>query len=551
MVFELAEKEKESMISRNLSSIFEETLVKQHQQESHQRFTLELGLFIVFLFGSFMVCINNLNYNTLFLDEAIYAGVGKDLLHGIHGRNAMTFVFGSYLYPAVSAVINNMGGVTALRFASAVLMCLTTAFIYFTTRKLFGRKASLFSIMLFSFSGIILNLGQLAVYDSLALPFLAASLFLLVTASTSQHYQRRLILASSACAILATLSKYIGLIYLPALFVTALVLFLLKGHPLRQALVTLFKYFVLPIVQVLSVYTAFYWHELIQVFQEQGFSPASRWLILKIIGQEIGLIMLLALAGLALLAFAITHNRNLNSQLLLWSEKPQFNWQKLTYASRILFFALFLLLLCTWLAAPLQHLLTANIRSLWKNCAYSLVFLSPLAGYFVATVVQSLRSRNLAVNVMGILFLCAGAFYFANKALDSNWSFHQSWPNTEGAVVYMREAGLDENSRVLAEEMDVYQYYFDSEIDNRQVWNNFWYMEYGGISGQEGALAAIRDGALDFVIIDDYYFPGIRERVTPILSEAGYVVGWEENQKLHTGETILLQVFIPSDGGPQ
>lgn len=539
------------MTSGNPSSAFEETLVMQHQQDNQYRFTLELGLFIVFLFGSFMVLINDLNYNTLFEDEAINAVVGKDLLGGIYSRNAISFHFGSYLYPALSAIINKAGGVTAIRLASAVLMCLTTAFIYFTTRKLFGRKASLFGMMLFSFSGIILNLGQLAVYDSLALPFLAASLFLLVTASTSQQHQEHLILASSACAILATLSKYIGLIYLPALFLTALALFWLKGAPLRQVLVTLFKYFVLPIVQALSVYAAFYWNELTQVFQEQGFSLAPRSLILKIIGQEIGFILPLALIGLVLLVFAFTHDRNLNSQPSLWSEKSQINWHKLPRASHILIFALFFILLCAWLAAPLQHLLSANARSLWKNCAYSLIFLSPLAGYCLAEVVQFLRSRNLTVNVIGILSLCAGTFYFANKALDSNWSFHRSWPNTEEAIAYLRKAGLDENSRVLAEEMDVYQYYFASEIDNSQVWNNFWYMEYGGVSGAEGALAAIRDGALDFVIIDDYYFPGIRERVTPVLAESGYVLDWQNKQTLRSGETILLQIFIPGKGSHQ
>lgn len=115
----------------------------------------------------------------------------------------------------------------------------------------------------------------------------------------------------------------------------------------------------------------------------------------------------------------------------------------------------------------------------------------------------------------------------------------------------IREASLNENSRILAEGMDVYEYYFASEKANGQVWNNFWYMEYGGVSGQEGALAAIRDGALDFIILDDYYFPGIRERVNPILAEAGYVLGWQEEQRLRTGETILLQVFIPGDGGAQ
>jgi hypothetical protein len=540
------------MTSRDIPSIFEEALVRQHQQDSHYRFTLEWGLFIVFLFGSFLVCVNNLNYNTLFLDEAIYAGVGKDLLHGIYSHNAVSYLSGSYLYPVMTAVVNKAGGITGMRMASAVLMCLASVFVYFATRRLFGTKAGLFSMLLFSFSGNILNLGKLAVYDSLALPFLAAALFLLATAATSPKRQKHLLSAASACAILAILSKYISLFYLPALFMTAMVLLWLRGTPLRQALITLFNNFVLPVVYVLSLYAAFYRRELIDVFQEQRwFSLASQWQILKLIGQEIGFILLLALAGLVLLVLAFTHNRNHTSQLPLWSEQVRIKWYKLHWAYRALFFALLLFLICTWLAAPLQQWLTANNRSLWKNSAYSLIFLSPLAGYCVAAIIESLRSRNLAINVIGVALLCAGTFYFADKSLDSNWSFHQSWPNIEAEMAYLRKAGLDENSRVLAEGMNVYEYYFASELDKGQVWNNFWYMDYGEVSGQEGTLAAIRDSAFDFIIMDDYYFPGIRERAAPILAKAGYVLGWQEEQKLRTGETILMQVFIPSDGGAQ
>jgi 4-amino-4-deoxy-L-arabinose transferase-like glycosyltransferase len=538
------------MRSKKSPSIFQEMIVIQHQQESHYRFTLELGLFAVLLFVSYMVRIHNLSYNTLFLDEAINVVVGEDLLQGNFSRNAIAFHFGSYLYPAVSAIINRMGGVETIRLASTLLMCLTAIFIYLTTRDLFGRKASLLGMMLFSFNGNILNLGQLAVYDALALPFLAASLYLLVAATASEQNQRRFLVAASVCAILATLSKYIGLIYLPALFITALALFLWRGIPMRPAIRSLFIYFVLPVVQVLGFYGAFYHRELVQVYQEQQFfSLAPRSIILEIIDQEIGIITLLALMGLALLGFAIAHNRDLNTQPLSRSDRARFNWRTFPPAYRILLFALLSLLLCTWLAAPLQHWFTANSRSLWKHCAYSLIFLCPLAGYCVARVVDSLRPRNRVVNAIGIVFLCAGTLYFADRALDSNWLFRESWPNAEQVVSYLRNAGLSDNSRVLAEDMDIYEYYFASEIDNRQVWNNFWYMEYGGKSGQEGALAAIHDRAFDFIIVEDYYFPGIRERINPILSEAGYVVGWQEEQKLRAGDTILLQVFIPSDGG--
>jgi hypothetical protein len=528
---------------KELSS-FEETLAMQRQQDSSHRFTLEIGLFVALLFGSFMVMVNDLGYNTLFLDEAINVAIGEDFLQGDYSRNAMAFHFGSYLYPAVSASMNKIGGIAAMRFMSTLMMCLATVFVYLSARNIFGFKAGLFSLLLFAFSGIILNLGQLAVYDSLALPFLAASLFFLITASTSENHRISYLLASSASAIFATLSKYIGLIYLPALFMTAFVLFWLKGTTIRNTLNLLFKYFLLPIILILSYYTVFYWRDLTRVFQEQGFSPASRGSILGIIGQEIGIVLLLAVAGFAWLIITVTQNQNPDTKLLHLNEGTKLHWDALPQTKRISLFVILLLLLCTWLAAPLQQWLTANSRSLWKNCAYSLIFLAPLAGFFLATVIEQLRTRNFVINVISLVLFCAGILYYANRSLDANWAFHGSWPNTTGALTYLQNADLDENSRVLAEGMDIYEYYHAAENGNRPVWDNFWYMEYKGAVGQEAVRAAIQDHAFDFIIVEDYYLPGIRERINPILAESGYIVGWQDTQTLRTGETILLQIFV-------
>ena len=140
--------------------------------------------------------------------------------------------------------------------------------------------------------------------------------------------------------------------------------------------------------------------------------------------------------------------------------------------------------------------------------------------------------------------MCAGILYYVNRSLDANWAFHGSWPNATGALTYLRNAGLDENSRVLAEGMDIYEYYFASEDDDQPLWDNFWYMEYKGAMGQEAIHAAILDQAFDFIIIEDYYLPGIRKRIDPVLVDSGYIVGWQDTQNLRTGETILLQIFV-------
>jgi len=538
------------MTPKNPFSTFRENLVSQHQQEIPYRFTLELGIISALLFGIVIMQINTLNYNTLFLDEAINVVIGDGFLQGDFSRNAMTFHFGSYLYPVLAAFANKAGGVFALRLMSTILICVATVLVYFTTRKLFGRRAGLLGILLFLFSGTILNLSQLAVYDTLAIPFLAASYLLLVTAITSADSQKKLLLAASACALLSVLSKYIGLLYLPALFLTALLLLLLRGMRLTEALRVLTKFFVLPLAVGLSLYGAYYRTELSRVFEEQGYSPASQVQILTYLVREIGPVLLLAMIGVVLLAYSVLRNWNQNSQTAIQDSWAGFNWGNLPRTSRVLLFILTLLMVLAWLASPIQQWLTSNSRSLWKNSAYSLVFLVPAAGYLVAAVMEALRSRGWLANSLGLLSVCAFFFYFANHALDSNWTFQKSWPNIEGAVAYLRESGLNNDSLVIAEDMDVYEYYFDSDISNRRVWNSFWYMEHEGLTGHEGALAAIRDGAPDFIIVNDYYFPGIRRQIDSLLADAGYVVGWQEAQQLRAGDTILLQIFIRSEGSP-
>ena len=532
------------MASDNSSSTFKETLKAEQLRDSPHRFTLEFGLFVALLFGAFMIMVIDLGYNTLFLDEAINVVIGDEFLQGTNSRNALSFHFGSHLYPILSATVNKIGGVAAMRFTSTILICLAAVLVYLSARKLFGYKAALLSLMLFAFNGNILNLGQLAVYDALSLPLLAGASYLLVTASVSDKSQRRLMFASAVCAVLATLSKYIGLIHLPALFLTALFLFLSRGNTPGQALGKLFRYFLLPVILALGLYAALFWRELVQVFQEQGFSPAPRGLILGTIGQEIGIILFLALAGLVLLVVSMTRDRN-----------PSFpgttgvDWGTLSASSRVIFIGAVLVLLLAWLAAPLQQLLSANIRSLWKNSAYSLVFLAPIAGYLLSSFIEYFRSRKLALNLIGLVLFGAFMLYFADQSLDSNWSFHRSWPDTSGAVTYLQNANIDENTQILAEGMDIYEYYLGSEEKVQPVWNNFWYVEHGGETGQAGAFAAIHDRVFDYVIVEDYYIPGLRGQVTPVLTEAGYAPTWQESQTLRSGDTILLQIFTLGNGG--
>jgi 4-amino-4-deoxy-L-arabinose transferase-like glycosyltransferase len=147
------------------SPIFAQMRQEQQEQESQFEITLESGLFLFLALIIFLIRAYNVNYNTLFLDEAINAVIGEDLLAGVYDRGAMAFHFGSYLYPALAATVDQIGGVTALRIASALTSTIAAVFIYLSTRPIFGRNSALFAMLLFGFSGAAVNMGQLAVLD--------------------------------------------------------------------------------------------------------------------------------------------------------------------------------------------------------------------------------------------------------------------------------------------------------------------------------------------------------------------------------------------------
>src|SRR5574341_6599 len=82
---------------------------------------LEAGLAVFLLGIVFAIRITNLHYNTLFVDEAIYATVGREILSGHDLQASASWMFGSYLYPIVAALTNSAAGVVGMRGLSAVL----------------------------------------------------------------------------------------------------------------------------------------------------------------------------------------------------------------------------------------------------------------------------------------------------------------------------------------------------------------------------------------------------------------------------------------------
>lgn len=489
---------------------------------------LDQILFLVLLVLIFGIRVVNLRYNTLFVDEAIYATVGRDLLAGVGSRGALGWMYGSYLYPLLAGLVNGVGGEVGLRLMSAVLSTVAAALVYFATVRLFGGEAAVWATLVFGFTAISIDTGQYAVYDAPVIPALAAVLYLIVRAAESPpRAERLLLLAAGACLILAVLAKYFAALFLPALCCVGLACALQQGRSLRPFLF----YFLLPMALVVGAYALFTDDELRSLLAGgYGLSPDSRAVIFRDIWAEIGVTTLIALAGLALLAWrglpAATH-------------APR--WRRVLWAVLVPALAL------GTLAAPLYHLASGNSQSAWKHSVYSLIFLAPLAGYTCAALVSAMREltgrRAVAMRVLGALASGLLVAWGLSYAVDRNWGFQNSWPNAGGAVAHLRVAGLAPGDRVLAEGAQIYDYYLGFGPQYATAWTNTWYAEYGGRTGVEAMEAAIADHVYRFVVLDGFYTPELRDRLEVALAAAGYSLDYEETQQLSRGFDVRIAVY--------
>ncbi len=106
----------------------------------------------------------------------------------------------------------------------------------------------------------------------------------------------------------------------------------------------------------------------------------------------------------------------------------------------------------------------------------------------------------------------------------------------------------------MASASSIYEYYIHFGLVDRVIWQSTWYMQYTDAEhknyvGVDAMKAAIHDCALDYAIMDDYYAPEMNGVLEPLLSQAGYHIGFKESQLLSFGAPIGIRVWIPPKAG--
>jgi 4-amino-4-deoxy-L-arabinose transferase-like glycosyltransferase len=437
----------------------------------------------------------------------------------------------------VASSVEQVGGVLGLRVLSAVLMTIAAGFVYQAARRLFDGETALWTLLLFGFSGISISLGQQAVLDALGVPLLAMTLYWIVLALRSEGRQKLYLTLAGFTFSLSVLVKYIALLTLPALVVLIVVLHLYQGRSILSLLTRLpWLSFFVPMVIVLGIYGAFYFNDLLAVMSGQFASQTeNRWVILLQMMQDIGLHIALALMGMVLLSWRAVERLGQQRRGVL-----------------VILLPLLALLVASVLILPLYHLISSNERSMWKHNVYTLVFITPLAGYTLARAIQFGRSlgsrKRVPLRLISAVATVVALIWFIASALEQNSAIQRSWPNNADEIAFLQTQNLTPNSRILSPSYAIYEYYFDTGVDDRTMWNNVWYTEYGASTGTQAIRQSIQECAYDLIVLDNYYAPEWAGTLEPLVQESGYAIIHSTMEHISSGDTIITNIYKLPEG---
>ena len=167
----------------------------------------------------FLFCLVTIDYNGPFFDEAIYITAGQRTLEG-HGYTDGYLVWfaGSLLWPVLAIGGYKVAGLVGTRIVALILTTIAFVAVVRAARNLFGQKASFWTAATLAFSGPLMALARLGVYDLPALTGIALS-FWAVTELGRRDNRIWLTLAAIAFTI-GLFGKYpMGLMLLPILAV--------------------------------------------------------------------------------------------------------------------------------------------------------------------------------------------------------------------------------------------------------------------------------------------------------------------------------------------
>ena len=369
-------------------------------------------------------------YSTAYMDESVYVVYGRMFLSRHFESPLATplqWTFGWYLWPAMAAIADRLGGLIALRELAALLGSVTVAAVYGFANRVFSKAVGLGTAAVMAVLAPAVLVSRIATRDSGSICFFALGLWALARAWDEDR--KRDWMWAGAAFFAAFLCKYLVAIYFPLLVLATL----RQG---RKA----FLCFSLPLFLACCGYIAWNANDLVHLLRYGSSYNALR--APSAIAARIYLwgrwdFLLLCIPALAVLAFRQWRSR----AVLLW-------------------LGVIAILLFQWKSrADYDY---------WKHVNYALLFLAPMAVAGIILVVQKIQAANhgaqMAWGLCSVLALVAGVSVLGQAQSVERFVF---WPNTEPILAFF-ENRLTSGDRVLVDDT-VFRYYFQSTLHQSQI----------------------------------------------------------------------------------
>jgi hypothetical protein len=364
----------------------------------------KLILPLILLYGLVMSVLN-LNYNSVFIDEAYHITMGHEVLQH-QPCPGCPYATGSVrIHPTLAAIGDSIGGIYGARMVNVLFGLLLTAAVYGTAMLLFEGSYGFIAAILFICTGQTLYLMKLATYDMIAAFFLGASFFLLVLSTKVQApwHRNAALMLGAAALFLASITKYLLPVFIPAL-----AFYVFFYHGLKRTVL----YCLIPLTVLFTLYVLFdqYAPQSIVINQIRTyrditvplstiFDWAFRW---------VALVLLLAV-------FGVFHGKYGRTAIAL-----------IVLSSPII----------------LLHLVTRAEQSVNKNMIFALIFLAPAAALGVDHMAKifSFGTRSRAVRT----FFTASVLviFWAYGLYNLRW-LERQYPDVTPVIQFFEEQGFD------------------------------------------------------------------------------------------------------------
>ena len=435
--------------------------------------TIYHWLLALILLAAFLIRTLNLNYNSPFLDEAIYINLGKIFWKGHWSElfGDISWVGGfPFFYPPLSAMFHALGGIIASRFFNVVLGVGSVFLIYRFTREIFpvssekeSRTAGLVASALMATSTIPVTFSRLATYDALLVFLFLAGVVALARAVFEG--ERNTYMAAAVFLFLAFLAKYIAFIYIPLLLL--ITLYLAAKTKSGEAIGGILKSFWVPLLLLAIIYIATTFPELKQFLSVKTSEDHDS--ALTIVRLFLKYSPVVFLASIPAFYFMIVKRAGILVAILTFGA----------------------------ILPLLVHLITGESQSVHQHSVFALIFLLPIIGAASAIVIDKYKTAGIALAV----FIIIVNFVISIGQVNALSTF---WPNTEKAGIFLK-SNAGPGDKILAESEDPITLALSGKVeaDNIEGPFDFTYQNYEG--GLAYALAT-RDGYFNFIELDGIYF---------------------------------------------